>query len=46
MYLVWVVLAAVGVLMAASAALTALVRALAERKTSGLHKPADLHVKR
>ena len=46
MYLVLVILAAVGVLMAASAAITALVRSLAERKTGGLHRPAGLHVKR
>jgi hypothetical protein len=46
MYLIFVILAAAGVLMAASAAITALVRSLAERKASGLHKPAGLHIKR
>lgn len=46
MYLLLVILAAVGVLMAASAAITALARSLAERKTRGPHKPAGLHDKR
>ncbi|HYA24854.1 MAG TPA: hypothetical protein VEF05_11880 [Terriglobales bacterium] len=46
MYLVLVTLAAVGVLMAASAAITALVRSLAERKASEVHKPVALGSKR
>ena len=45
MYLVLVILAAVGVVMAASAAITALARSLAERRASALHKPASLHMK-
>lgn len=46
MYLVVVILAAVGVAMAALAAITALLRSLAERRASRLHKPAGLHIKR
>jgi hypothetical protein len=46
MYLVLVILAAVGVVMAASAAITALARSLAEHRASGLHKPIALRSKR
>ena len=43
MYLVSVILAAVGVVTAALAAITALVRSLAESRASKLHKPAGSH---
>jgi hypothetical protein len=44
MYLVLVILAAIGIAMAALAAITALVRSIAERRAA-LHKPASLHMK-
>ena len=46
MYLVLVILAAVGVVMAASAAITALAQSLAKRRAGGLHESAGLPIQR
>ena len=46
MYLTFAILAAVGVLLAALSALTALVRSIAERRNHAMQKTVGLHSRR